>query len=338
MQVGEERELTIRDFFSMAQDDGGIYEIDTPNGWIEVGCLVRKNGKRCYSIRTAKGRELKGSSDHLVESKEGWINLENLDVDSCSVNTCDGLDEVVSKEYLGVHDTFDLQVKSKDHKYYSNGIVSHNTGKTTIGHIICSYSEGYTVIWITPETIIENQFRAMTSMKLLYKLADYLSPCVVIIEDLDLIGRDREEGGDIALGSLMNILDGVNSITNSITVGTTNRLQVIEKALRNRPGRFDRVVEIPPMEEELREKMFSARLVDWGVEEGLIEHLVGSTDGWTPAEVQEFINGAHLKHINSGAGVKYLTKKWADEIIEMMQKFGIGEASSGFGFSKRPSN
>ena len=102
-------------------------------------------------------------------------------------------------------------------------------GKTSLGYIICNNLPEHTVIWITPEAIEENSYKTLSSIKMLYKLTDYVSPSIVILEDLDLFGQDREKGGDrISLGALMNILDGVNTIRNSATIATTNRINVVE--------------------------------------------------------------------------------------------------------------
>ena len=121
------------------------------------------------------------------------------------------------------------------------------TGKTTIGNIICNEAPDSTVILITPDLIAENN-NGKQSIKLLYMLADFVSPSVIFLEDLDLFSEDREGVVDqLSLGALMNILDGVNQVKNAVTVATTNRLELIEKALSNRPGRFDRVVEVPVM-------------------------------------------------------------------------------------------
>jgi len=245
------------------------------------------------------------------------------------VKTKNGEEEVVAKEFLPVQDTFDLEVKNNEHKYYANGIVSHNTGKTSIGHILCNEAKNHTIIWITPEMIT----RFMNSIKEFYQLADFVSPCIVMLEDLDLFGVDRDMGGDIhRLGTLMNILDGVNSITNSITIATTNRLESIEKALRNRPGRFDRIIEIPHLDEELRKKMFTDRLKIWKIEETLIDYIVDKTDKWTGAQVQEFVNTINLNFITQGEGDGEITQEIVDKILETMYEFGVGEHSKAFGF------
>ena len=139
----------------------------------------------------------------------------------------------------------------------------------------------------------------------------------------------------MSLGALMNILDGVNSIKNSVTVGTTNRLEMIENALKNRPGRFDRVVEISTLTKDLRKKMLKNRLEGWKFSEETLNYIVEIMDNWTGAEVQEFVNSLNLKHISSNRKHKKIDKKWVEEIINTMSNFGIGEASSKFGFNKK---
>jgi hypothetical protein len=335
MQIGEEKTISIDEFFQLSIEEEGIYEIETPQGWVEIGDLVKKNNKECFLIRTKSGIELGGSEDHYVETNDGWKNLKDLDIQDCYVKTKNGEEEIIAKEYLGVRDTFDLEVKNEDHKYYSNDIVSHNTGKTTIGKIICGNLPEVTVIWITPEIIDENHTQAFSSIKLLYKIAEFVAPTVLILEDLDLFAEDRETGGNRSrLGSLMNILDGVNTISNCVTIGMTNRLNCIESALRNRPGRFDRLIEIPCLDDDLRRKMFTDRLEDWAGYKKVIDYIVDKTNDWTGAESQEFINTLHLNFISGGKKKKKITTEMVDKSIETMQSFGVGENNKTFGFNK----
>ncbi len=339
MKVNEERTISIDEFFKLSEE-GGTYEIETPQGWVEMGDLVKKINKECFTIRTASGRELSGSNDHYVETTYGWEKLEDIDLQDCFVriNTCEqSWDRVVSKDSIGVHDTYDLEVLNDEHKYYANDIVSHNTGKTTIGHIVCNNVPDNTVIWITPEVIQENQQRSYSSIKLLYKLADFVAPSIIILEDIDLFGGDRNRGGDMmGLGSLMNVLDGVNTVKNAVTIASTNSFDTIEKALSQRPGRFDRIVEIPALDGDLRSKMFADRLKEWKYSENMLDHLVQRTDKWTGAEAQEFVNTLNLKSIRSDEKIEELDIELVDEILEVMNKFGVGKNSSEvFGFTKR---
>lgn len=334
MQVREESVIEISDFFELSQE-GGTYEIETPDGWVEIGDLVKKKNKECFVVRTESGLELGGSDDHYVETDRGWVKLSDIDVQKDSVSTKDGQDTIVSQESIGIHDTFDFEVKSSEHRYYANNIVSHNTGKTTIGYILCNnMPEDATVLWVTPELIVENN-DSQFGLKNLYKFAEYVSPCVMILEDLDLYGEDRSNThGDLRLGTLMNILDGVNTVKNAVTIATTNRLEMIETALRDRPGRFDRHIEIKSLGENLRHDMFTNRLDDCKVEDGIIDYLVGKTDDWTGAEIQEFINSLNLLFIQDDDVTRAVTEERVDEVLGTMSSFGIGDTSSAFGFSK----
>jgi ATP-dependent 26S proteasome regulatory subunit len=170
----------------------------------------------------------------------------------------------------------------------------------------------------------------------LYKLADFVSPSVIILEDVDLFGGDRNRGGDLlGLGSLMNVLDGVNTVVNAVTVATTNRLETIEVALRSRPGRFDRIVEIPALEDDLRAKLFKDRLKKWKYSDDTLSHLVSQTSDWTGAEAQEFVNTLNLKSIRSKEKIEEIDDQLVDDILEVMRKFGVGENSGKvFGFGK----
>jgi len=247
----------------------------------------------------------------------------------------DGIRELFDNEVFGF-----LKNTEKYNKYGINkrGLILYGapgTGKTSIGHIICNEVQGNTVIWITPEMIT----RFMNSLKEFYQLADFVSPCIVILEDLDLFGVDRDMGGDIhRLGTLMNILDGVNSIANSVTIATTNRLDAIEKALRNRPGRFDRIIEIPALSADLRKKMFAERLAIWKVSDEVLDYIVSRTDDdWTGAQVQEFVNTINLNFITAkDEGNNEITIELIDKIYETMLNFGVGEKVKEFsGFGKK---
>ncbi len=307
----------------------------------------------CYSTDTNRSKDV--VNDLQTYAKEynclRGAKLKDVNMISASFSEAEIKPEYTWDNYYypdEIKDLFDLEVFGfiKNVKKYNKcginkrGVIlfgKPGTGKTTIGNIICNLAKGYTVIWITPEILSENNYKALSSIKALYKLADFLSPCIILLEDLDLFAQDRERGGDVlSLGALMNILDGINSISNSVTIGTTNRLKSIEGALRNRPGRFDRIIEIPTLSDELRRIMLKDRLGEWEISEETIDYIVSETGEWTGAEVQEFINSSNLKHISSKKRKKKIDQAWAEEIIETMRNFGVGEASSKtFGFAKK---
>ena len=178
------------------------------------------------------------------------------------------------------------------------------------------------------------------ALQQIYAIVEYLTPCIILYEDIDLFAGDRYHGnGTTTLGTLMNFLDGINTIQKVITIATTNRLDLVENAIRNRPGRFDRVVEISKLNDNLRTKMFTNKLKGWTNIKKYHKYLIEKTQGieqqgWTGAEIQELVNTLNIQNINS-SNKKQLNKTVIDKALSVMSDFGIESASKkkNFGFS-----
>ena len=137
--------IKIKDFFDEVNNNGGTYKIKTPSGFKILGNLYQKSNKQCIKITLSNGIELSGSEEHFVEVPENSINptvqFENNSYWVALGNITEGelvwcenneLFEVVKYEEIGIHNTYDLEVLDDERKYISNGVVSHNCGKTAI--------------------------------------------------------------------------------------------------------------------------------------------------------------------------------------------------------------
>jgi ATP-dependent Clp protease ATP-binding subunit ClpC len=138
-------EIKIKDFFELIEKDGGTYKIKTPSGYRLIGNLFKKTNKDCIRITLSNGSTLSGSVDHLVEvsskslnptvvfeNNAYWVSLGNITDGEFVWTENDGLVDVIKYEEIGVHNTYDLEVLDNERKYISNGIVSHNCGKTAL--------------------------------------------------------------------------------------------------------------------------------------------------------------------------------------------------------------
>ena len=89
-------------------------------------------------------------------------------------------------------------------------------------------------------------------------LARLLQPSIVVIEDVDLIARDREEmrdpGEELLLNKLLNEMDGLKEDCQILFILTSNRPDKLESALAARPGRIDQAIEFPLPDAESRRK------------------------------------------------------------------------------------
>lgn len=144
-----EIKIKIKDFYDLVKNDGGSYEILTPDGFKPIGNVYKKNNRQLYSIELESGLLLTGSDEHLVKiytigiseelinsnleiiNEDTWLKLSNITKNDIVV-TNSGNSKVKNIFKLEKGTTYDLEVMDDKHQYYSNNIVSHNCGKSAI--------------------------------------------------------------------------------------------------------------------------------------------------------------------------------------------------------------
>jgi ATP-dependent 26S proteasome regulatory subunit len=153
-------------------------------------------------------------------------------------------------------------------------------------------------VWVTPKHIGKPDDIA----KIVSVCRD-LSPTILFLEDVDLFSGDRGGNSDNSvLGELMNQLDGIQENTDIITIATTNRAEVIEKALIDRPGRFDKVIEFSIPDESIRAKLLKYFIKDLHLDAEVdITVLSKLTNGLAGAHIRELVNLAVLTAIDEGS-------------------------------------
>jgi ATP-dependent Clp protease adapter protein ClpS len=124
------------------------------------------------------------------------------------------------------------------------------TGKTHTIRYLASNLPGHTTLIITAAQV------ALLAQYM--NLARLLQPTMVVIEDVDLIARDRNQMGpceESLLNRLLNEMDGLKEDADILFILTTNRPEQLETALASRPGRIDQAIEVPLPDEIGRKKL-----------------------------------------------------------------------------------
>lgn len=167
------------------------------------------------------------------------------------------------------------------------------TGKTLVGKILADQLN-VSFLWVSPRHI-----QNPASFEGILSVARFVAPAVVFLEDLDLFAEERDRGGWSGLGELMNQLDGAVDNEDIVTIATTNRLDVIENALRNRPGRFDRIVTMDVMDAVCRRNLLQKLLARGAVSDPDMAYLVESTEEYTGAQLEELVNTMYILSVQS---------------------------------------
>jgi ATP-dependent 26S proteasome regulatory subunit len=156
------------------------------------------------------------------------------------------------------------------------------TGKTHTCRFIHTRLSGITTILATGESL--------TRLQDIGKLARQLQPTLVILEDVDLVFHSREINPyGVALGDLMDQLDGFTPDEDVIFVLTTNAIERVESAIRDRPGRINQCLFFGMPNPDLRRRYLLQYLKPYNVAAVDLDHIVKLTDGTSQAFMKEYV-------------------------------------------------
>ena len=134
-------------------------------------------------------------------------------------------------------------------------------------------------------------------------LARLLQPALVVIEDADLIARDRGDRADacdeVMLNRLLNEMDGLRERADVFFVLTTNRPETLEPALASRPGRIDQTIEFPLPDVAHRRRLVALYAKRLQVPASLVDDLAARTDGASPAFIKELLRRIAQHHLEA---------------------------------------
>ena len=189
-----------------------------------------------------------------------------------------------------------IELYKKNNIKFKRGLILKGppgTGKTLIGKIICNSSD-CTFIWVTPRFLERSHH-----VKMICDMARELSPSILFLEDIDLYSEDRRSVGNASLlGELMNQLDGLVENHFVIVIATTNRVDDVEEALRNRPGRFDRILDIGLPSAAGRLHMLELFTNKYTLDNVDLKDIAEKTDGYSGAHVKELVITAAITAID----------------------------------------
>jgi len=160
----------------------------------------------------------------------------------------------------------------------------------------------------------------------LFNSARENKPCVIFIDEIDAVGRQRGAGINMAndereqtLNQILYEMDGFNNNDEILVLAATNRKDVLDQALL-RPGRFDRIIRVPLPDKMSREKILDFYLKTRPVESSLdIGSLAEITDGFSGAQLKNLINEAAIMSAKKKSNVIL-----ANDLFNAFEKLIVG--------------
>jgi hypothetical protein len=286
---GDQNLACVKNGLYLVREDGrplAVLLAESPHAWeqkigVEVMAGERDAAEkfsRRLARRTHHGKAFRGSVLSLEQGCHGTLNVHFHRLPAV------GRDELILPEPLlrrierhTLSFTRHAEKLRAAQRHLKRGILLHGppgTGKTLTALYLVTQMPGRTVLLLTGA--------GMGSVETACKLARLLAPSTVILEDVDLIGTQRNRqtvDANALLFELLNQMDGLADDADVLFVLTTNRPDILEPALAARPGRIDQAIEVPPPDAECRRRLF--RLFGRGLRleladrEGVIERTAG---------------------------------------------------------------
>jgi ATP-dependent 26S proteasome regulatory subunit len=198
----------------------------------------------------------------------------------------EGVRERVTRHVVGIGQRRDALRAAGQH--LKRGVLLYGppgTGKTHLVRHLLTETPGTTAVLLSGRTL--NLLHDATT------LARAAQPAIIVLEDCDLVAEHRGRETNAALFETLEAMDGLAADADITFILTTNRVDLLERALVERPGRVDLAVEITKPNLEARERLFrlyAAELLAAGqLSEAAVHTAAARTEGVTASFTKELI-------------------------------------------------
>jgi cell division protease FtsH len=200
------------------------------------------------------------------------------------------------------------------------------TGKTLLAKAIASEADANFIS--TPASEFIELFVGLGAARIrsLFKKARENKPCILFIDEIDAIGRQRGAGVNMGndereqtLNQLLAEMDGFADNDGILIIAATNRKDVLDSALL-RPGRFDRIITVPLPDRESRKDIFKVHSKNKFLSNNINFDLVSElTNGFSGAQIKNLLNEAAIF-----AARRNETVIQEDDIVNSIDKLLVG--------------
>jgi transitional endoplasmic reticulum ATPase len=208
------------------------------------------------------------------------------------------------------------------------------TGKTLIAKAVATNSDANFISIKGPELLSKWVGESEKGIREVFRKARQASPCVVFFDELDSVAPRRSSSGsgdshvgDRLVSQLLTEMDGLQDLNGVVVIGATNRPDIIDEALL-RPGRFDRILEIPLPDNDSIKEILKIHMVRKPIDKSVeLNKLVELCKGLSGADIAALVNAAALsaikEHILTNRSEQNTERKellYADESQPVSQK------------------
>ena len=174
------------------------------------------------------------------------------------------------------------------------------TGKTLLAKAVATESGANFIAVRGPEVLSKWVGESERAIREIFRKARQSAPAVIFFDEIDAIAPARGLGVDSGVterivNQMLAEMDGIEKLENVVVIAATNRPDILDPALL-RPGRFDRLIYVPPPDKAARVEILKVHTRKIVLSEDVsLEEIAEKTEGYTGADLAALVREASLK-------------------------------------------
>jgi len=273
-------------------------------------------------------KEYNQYKNRVFDQEGKFIDLPQVTFDDIFLD--DSIRDTVQTNIIDYIDEKKALLKERNGIPTKRGVIftgAPGTGKTFLSRVLANT--------LNTTFMVVTNLSSLHELKSIFKFAAQFDRVVLLFEDIDIYIKHRDLGSGL-LPTMLNALDGIETITNHLVVlCTTNDVEAFDDALKNRPGRFDLILPFNVPSKALKQTM-----LEGFCKEKNITHV---DFGKIIAEVPAKYTGAHLKELYisacvlaieedsvDGEGIVILTTDIFERALNCIERGSLTRRAIGF--------
>jgi transitional endoplasmic reticulum ATPase len=198
-------------------------------------------------------------------------------------------------------------------------------GKTLLAKAVATESESNFISIKGPEVFSKWVGESEKAIREVFRKARIAAPAIIFFDEFDAIVPRRGMGytdsgaSERVISQLLTEMDGILSLENIVIIAATNRPDILDPAVL-RPGRFDRLIYVPPLDEKSRHQVLKIYTRNMPLAKDVdLAHLAATTKGYSGADIEALCREAGMIAMRKNIAAKEVTR---EDFMEALSKVG----------------
>jgi transitional endoplasmic reticulum ATPase len=198
------------------------------------------------------------------------------------------------------------------------------TGKTLLAKAVANESEANFIGVKGPEVLSKWVGESEKAIREIFRKARQAAPCIIFFDEIDSIvprrgGRFDSGVTDRIVNQLLTEMDGLERLEGVVVIAATNRPDIIDPALL-RPGRFDRLIYVPPPDERARLEILKVHTRKMPLAEDVdLAEIARKTEGYTGADLAAVCKEAALAALRKAGKPVGVSKRHFEQALQVVK-------------------